>query len=165
MRGIDDTPEAGRTARSDRTVAVAPGGRTLHRPASDGTGVACETVASRWETLPVGEVPTNHRPCSRDSCATYLAGLELGEDTRPAGQPAWVTSYDRPVVITGGGDALHRPDDDSTNPAPACRMHAAADSWRVVELTGGVAAFHTACGVETCREYLTAFEEFDDLTD
>jgi hypothetical protein len=168
LRGLDDTPEAGSTdrgGRSGRTVAVAPGGRTLHRPARDGTGVACETVASRWETLPAAEVPANHRPCSLDGCASYLADLELENDRVTGGRPAWLTDHDRPVVVTAGGDALHRPDGDSPEPAPACRMHAAADSWRVVELTGGVAAFHTACGVETCREYLADFEAFDDLTD
>lgn len=161
LRGLDDTPDGEGIDHSHRRVAVAPGGRTVHRPARDGTGVACETVASRWETLPAEEVPTNHRPCSRDDCASYLVDLDLDGEALSDGPPAWLTDHDRPVVVTAGGDALHRPDGDSPEPAPACRMHAAADSWRAVELTGGVVAFHTVCGVETCREYLAGFDEVD----
>jgi hypothetical protein len=149
----DDTPEPSTTGGSHQRVSVALGGRTVHRPSPDGTGSACETVAAQWETVRADDVPESYRTCSYDDCAPYLTEIGVATDGSPE-SPAWLADYDCPVVAAPGGDALHRPDTDSLEPAAACRTHTPNDAWRVIELAETVTAFHTACTLDTCREYL-----------
>ncbi|ERH14020.1 MAG: hypothetical protein J07HB67_00274 [halophilic archaeon J07HB67] len=142
-------------------MSVALGGRTAHRPSPDGTGTACETVAAKWETVPVEEVPQSYQPCSYDECASYLAEVDIATDDPPE-SPAWLADYDRPLVTAPGGDALHRPDPDSPEPAAACRTHSPDGSWRVLELAETVTPFYTACTLDGCRAYLDECGVFAD---
>ncbi len=155
----DDTPEPSAAETSPQRVSVALGGRTVHRPSPDGTGTACETVAAQWETVPVDDVPQSYRACSYEECAPYLAEVDVTTDDTPE-SPAWLTDYDCPVVTAPGGDALHRPDTDSPEPAAACRAHTPSNAWRVIELAETATAFYTPCSLDTCRAYLDDSEAF-----
>ncbi len=157
----DDTPDNSAAERTRQRVSVALGGRTVHRPSPDGTGSACETVAAQWETVPVDEVPQNHRSCSYDECAPYLGSVDIAADGSPD-SPAWLADYDRPAVTAPGGDALHRPDPDSPKPAAACRTHSPSSDWRVVELAETVTAFYSPCTLDSCRTYLDECGVFAD---